>query len=89
MSQLFDRSGLAGMYATAYQCALYGSELLNIAANNSFRASKAIMVPAPTILNFQARVALSDSMPGIALAIVSLKGHVDFDLFNEGLNPWH
>ena len=58
-------------------------EFLNVAVNDDFRTSEAIVVPASAVPNFETQIALLHTVPGIGLAVVRFSGSVDLHLFNK------
>jgi hypothetical protein len=64
-------------------------EFLNVSFDDDFRASAAIVIPAPAVPHTQAYLALFEPVPGIGLAVMCFARGVDFDLDNKGLNSGH
>jgi hypothetical protein len=59
---------------------------LNIAGENGFRASAAIVIPAPAVPNLKAHIAHENTMAGVCLAIVGMTGRVNSNSDYQGFN---
>lgn len=64
-------------------------KLPNIAVDDNFGASAAIMVPAPAVSHLETQLAFLDAVPSIRLAVVGFAGRVNLNLNNKGLNSSH